>query len=228
MIKVVLFDIDNTILSFDAQEESSLKKSFKHFSLGEISSSMIEEYDLINNKYWEKYERGEIKKDKVLIERFKEFFSNHNITCNPVEFNKYYEDHLADTIVFNDDAFELLKYLKAKVKIYAVTNGSVDVQTKKLNKSKLVKVFDEVFISDVMKVQKPNVRFFNYLYKRIEKVEKNEILIVGDSLSSDMLLGINAGIKTCWYNPKNKNNSLHLKLDYQITSLMQVIDIVNE
>ena len=122
----------------------------------------------------------------------------------------------------------ILKYLKAKVKIYAVTNGSVDVQTKKLNKSKLVKVFDEVFISDVMKVQKPNVRFFNYLYKRIEKVEKNEILIVGDSLSSDMLLGINAGIKTCWYNPKNKNNSLHLKLDYQITSLQQVIDIVNE
>ena len=125
MIKVLLWDIDGTLLNFLAAEKAAMKKCFEVCGIGECTDEMIARYSKINRKYWEMLERGEITKPQVLIGRFEEFFGSEGIVtdCAP-EFNKEYQVRLGDTICFNDDGYEIIKSLKGKVKQYAVTNGT--------------------------------------------------------------------------------------------------------
>ena len=113
MIKVILWDIDGTLLNFLRAEYESIKKCFAKFELGECTDEMIARYSVINRKYWEKLERGEITKQEVLINRFKEFFEKENIVTNCEEaFNKQYQYDLGDTICFNDNGYELIRELR--------------------------------------------------------------------------------------------------------------------
>lgn len=225
MIKVILWDIDNTLLNFDAQEKNALIKCFNLFNLGEISQRMIVRYNQINISFWEKLERKEISRDELLVKRFDDFFKEFNINCNSEKFNKAYQEELGETIVFNDNSYEIIKKLQSKVKQYAVTNGSLIAQKKKLHKSGLINLFDGVFISEIIHFDKPNIEFFNYVFSKIEKFNRSEILIVGDSLTSDMQGGINAKIKTCWYNPNMKVTNL--EIDYQIKNLQEIYNLLD-
>lgn len=220
MIKVILWDIDATILDFKTAESNSLKATFEHFDLGECTDEMVSQYSAINQGYWEKLERGEVTKAQVLVNRFVDFLALMNIDSIDAEtFCKYYENGLSNTIVFIENSLDLLKELSGQYKQYAVTNGALAVQTKKLEKSGLNQILDGAFISDSVGYEKPNVEFFNYVLDNIEKCSKDEIIIVGDSLTSDMQGGNNAGIKCCWYNPNNNVNNKDVKIDYQINKL---------
>ncbi len=227
MIKVILWDIDGTLLNFLHAEYVSIKKCFEMFNLGECTDEMIARYSVINRKYWERLERGEISKQEVLIGRFKEFFEKENISIECiVDFNREYQYALGDTICFNDNGFELIQELKGKVKQYAVTNGTKVAQDRKLDKSGLRMLFDGIFISEEIGIEKPGKGFFDVVRKEIGDYEDDEILIVGDSLTSDMQGGNNAGIKCCWYNPKGQKNSRNLRIDYEISNLQQVKNII--
>lgn len=228
MIKVILWDIDGTLLNFKAQEENALRECFDLFSLGEINQEMIEKYDQINNFYWRLLEKNQITKAEVLVKRFDDFFAMFNIGFPSELFNDEYQERLGDTIVFNDDSYNLVLSLKDKVKQYAVTNGSLSAQKKKLSKSGLKDLFDGIFISDLIGVNKPNIEFFDYVFSHIEKVDKDQIIIVGDSLTSDIQGGINAGIKTCYYNKEKKKFNNLISPDYQISSLNEILNIIND
>ena len=227
MIKVLLWDIDGTILDFLAAEKEAIKKCFGIFGLGVCTDEMIRRYSKINRKYWEKLERGELTKPEVLIGRFEEFFVNEGIVtdCAP-EFNKEYQVRLGDTICFNDNCYELLDTLKGKLKQYAVTNGTKVAQDRKLKKSGLIDIFDGVFISEELGVEKPGVGFFEKVWERIGRYELDEVLIIGDSLTSDMQGGNNAGILCCWYNPKHMEKNKDLKIDFEIDNLQEIINIL--
>lgn len=226
-IKVILWDVDGTLLDFKAQEKSALEYLFNFFNLGDFTLEMLENYHQINNKYWLLLEHGKMSKEEILVKRFEEFFDKYHINFNPNTFNEKYQNSLGETIVFCDDSYNLVKKLKGKVKQFATTNGSLIAQNKKLNKSGFIHLLDGVFISDLIGVNKPNVEFFDYVFKRIEKVSKDEIIIIGDSLNSDMQGGINAGIKTCWYNKDKQENHLNLPIDYQICSLQEILKILD-
>ena len=227
MIKVILWDIDGTLLNFLRAEYESMKKGFEMFDLGECTDEMIARYSVINRKYWERLERGEISKQEVLHGRFKEFFSSENISTECVEdFNRQYQYSLGDTICFNDNGYELIKDLKNKVKQYAVTNGTKVAQDRKLDKSGLRQLFDGIFISEEIGIEKPGKGFFDVVRKEIGDYESDEILIVGDSLTSDMQGGNNAGIKCCWYNPKGQKNLKNIRIDYEISDLQEVRTIL--
>ena len=119
MIKVLLWDIDGTLLNFLAAEKAAMKKCFEVCGIGECTDEMIARYSKINRKYWEMLERGEITKPQVLIGRFEEFFESEGIVTDcATEFNKEYQVRLGDTICFNDDGYEIIKSLKGKVKQY--------------------------------------------------------------------------------------------------------------
>ena len=227
MIKVILWDIDGTLLNFLRAEYESIKKCFAMFHLGECTDEMIRRYSKINRKYWEQLERGEISKQEVLIGRFKEFFASENIDTDCEEaFNKQYQYSLGDTICFNDNGFELVKELKGKVKQYAVTNGTKTAQDRKLDKSGLRELFDGVFISEEIGVEKPGVGFFDVVMRECGLYKHEEILIVGDSLTSDMQGGNNAGIKCCWYNPTGQTCQKDLRIDYEISNLQEIKNIL--
>jgi len=246
MIRVILWDIDNTILSFDAAEKAALNKEFEEFELGEFNDEMQQRYVSINRKYWQALERGEITKPEVLVGRFEEFFKLYNL---PVEkasaFNERYQDLLGDTICFHDDAYNIVKDFKGKVLQCAASNGTKVAQVKKLKNSGLDQLFELIFISEDVGAEKPSIDFFdkvltdastwlreneatclesNGVYRG--ELKPSEVIIVGDSLTSDILGGNNAGIKTCWYNPKKLVNDMNVKVDYEIQDLHEVMRLI--
>lgn len=227
-MKVILWDIDGTLLDFKKAEYESIKACFEVFQLGVCTDEMIKRYSAINCKYWEKLERGEITKQEVLVGRFREFFASEGMKTDCAEeFNKEYQQRLGDIICFCDDGYDLVKSLKETYKQYAVTNGTKVAQDKKLKKSGLIELFDDVFISEVVGVEKPGVGFFDYVWEKIGKYDKSEVMIVGDSLTSDIKGGNNAGILTCWYNPKGIPNDKGVHVDYEINNLQVLPEVLN-
>ena len=227
MFKVILWDIDGTVLNFKMAEKNAIKALFKEFSIGVCTDEMIARYSKINDKYWKMLERKEISKEDVLRGRFVEFFESEGIDFSSVdEFNSLYQIRLGDTICFYDNAYELISELKGKIKQYAVTNGTKRAQSRKLKLSGLDELFDGVFISDEIGIDKPDVRFFDAVFAKIGDVKRDEIIIVGDSLTSDVKGANNVSIKCAWYNPENKQNDTDLKIDYVITNLNQIKEII--
>ena len=227
MIKVILWDVDGTLLDFKKSEYAAIKRCFQIFGLGECTDEMIGRYSEINKKYWEKLELGQISKQEVLINRFVDFFQSEGIITDcATEFNKEYQRQLGETICFCDDSYEVLQSLKGRVKQYAVTNGTKSAQDRKLEKSGLIHIFDDIFISEVVGTEKPGIEFFEKIWEKIGYYEKEEVLIVGDSLTSDMQGGNNAGIICCWYNPKKVKKDKDVKLDYEIENLQEILHII--
>lgn len=227
MIKVVLWDIDGTLLDFEKAEYNAIKALFKKHELGSCTDEMIKEYSKINKKYWEALERGEMTKPQILVGRFRDFFALYGIDVDKAEpFNADYQIALGDTIAFFPNALETVKALKEKVLQYAVTNGTKVAQTKKLEKSGLGELFDGVFISEDLGYEKPSVEFFRKVFDQIGHYEKDEAIIVGDSLTSDILGGNNAGILTCHFNVLGKPADKPVHIDYTINNLESLLDIV--
>ena len=228
MIKTILWDVDATLLNFELAEKAAMEKCFSMFEMGECTQEMLSRYSKINRSYWQRLERGELTKPEVLVGRFEEFFGKEGI---PVEkaaaFNEEYQVRLGDTVFFHDNAYELIKELQGKVKQAIVTNGTVVAQERKLEKSGLKKLITDIFISDRIGAEKPSPKFFEKVWEELGPYKKEEVMIVGDSLTSDMQGGNNAGIRCCWYNPKGLKNETSVHVDYEITNLWQVKDILS-
>ena len=194
MITTILWDVDGTLLDFLAAEKAAMQSLFQELQLGTCTEGMIERYSKINRSYWERLERGEITKPEVLVGRFEEFFASEGIDISIAsEFNQKYQLRLGDTIVYRDDSLNLVKSLKGKVKQYVVSNGTIIAQTKKLRLSGIGEWMDDIFLSEELGAEKPNIRFFEQVFDKIGVPKKDQVLIVGDSLTSDICGGNNAG-----------------------------------
>ena len=227
MFKVILWDVDATLLNFEKAEEAGIRGCFEKYNLGECTDEMLENYKVINRGYWQAMERGEIEKPVLLVKRFEDFLNAYGLDSSVAAgFNELYQILLGETVVFYENALETVQALKGKVLQCAVTNGTKVAQDGKLRNSGLDKEFDHVFISEVVGIEKPNKGFFDAVFAEIGSFDKDEVLIVGDSLTSDIQGGVNAGIKTCWFNPKGAENTSKLKPDYVIKDIGEVSEIV--
>lgn len=227
MIKYILWDIDSTLLNFELAEKISIENGFKLFKLGQFSEELFKDYKAINRKYWRKLEKGEITKKEVLIGRYQEFFGKYGFdTSICSEFNDYYQNSLASLAVYNEFAEGIVKDFKATYKQFAVTNGTKIAQRGKLKKSGLDQLLDGIFISEEVGFEKPALEFFQKVFYHTKDYEKESYIIIGDSLTSDIQGGKNAGIKTCWFNPNKEENKSDLKPDYTIKSLSQLRDFL--
>lgn len=228
MIEILLWDIDGTLLDFTKSEAYGIRKCFEVFGLGKCTDEMLKRYSAINRKYWERLERGELTKPQVLYDRFVEFFDTEGISFNRIdELNDEYQQRLGDKVFFCDNAFETVSALKGRVRQYAVTNGTVVAQSRKLKQSGLIDVFDGVFISDKIGFEKPSVEFFDAVQKEIGEFNHGEVMIVGDSLTSDIRGGNNAHILCCWYNPHGLKKNYDIKTDFEIRDISEIIKILN-
>ena len=227
MIKVILWDIDATLLDFLAAEKAAIDFCFKKFGLGTCTEEMLKRYSVINRRYWEMLEKGEMSKPEILVNRFKEFFESEGLASDCAEeFNATYQVALGDTICFRDNGYELVKKLKDQYKQYVVTNGTFIAQERKLKKSGIGELVEASFISDLIGYEKPAMEFFDHVFENIGHYEKDEVLIIGDSLTSDMQGGNNAGIICCWYNPNHLENTKDIKIDHEIDNLWQLEEIL--
>ena len=232
--KVLLWDIDGTLLNFLAAEREALKSCFRIFDMGECTDEMIQRYSAINRRHWEALERGEMTKQQVLVGRYEEFFAAEGLDVSKAAaFNDEYQLRLGDTIVYSDDSYAIVQKLKGHVLQYAVSNGTRVAQERKLAGSGFDKLLDGIFISDIIGHEKPSVEFFAPVFEELKKQKEagnlpddfdfSQVLIIGDSLTSDIRGGNNAGIAACWYNPGRLSNDKGVKVDYEITNLHQVI-----
>lgn len=227
MIKTILWDVDRTLLDFEAAQRASLRTLFSEFGLGPCTDEMAARYDAINNIYWQRLERNEITKQEVLIGRFEQFFSEYGIDpAVSVPFNDRYQLCLGDTIVYRDDCLKLIDFLKGKVRQYVVSNGTVVAQTKKLERSGIGRRMDGMFLSEELDAEKPNPAFFEKVFKAIGPIDRSEVMIVGDSLTSDMQGGVNAGIVTCWYNPDGMPVPKEFRIDHVIANLWELLPLL--
>ncbi len=227
MYKYLLWDVDGTILDFLASEAYAIRFLFEKYNIGQCSDEMLKVYSEINAKYWRKLEREELTKQEILVMRFRDFFEMIGADVSLAEsFNKDYQVALGDHIEFVDKAEEILLSQKGRYTLVAVTNGTKIAQDKKLRLSGLDKVFDAIFISEDVGVEKPKKEYFDYVFEKLGIKNKKEVLIIGDSLTSDMQGGLNAGIDTCWFNPTHKENTLDVPVTYEIASLAKLSEIV--
>ena len=224
---ILLWDVDGTLLDFIAAEKAAVQTLFREFGLGECTDEMVERYSRINKEYWERLERGELSKPEILVRRFADFFASEGLDASKApEFNEQYQVRLGDTVVFCDDSYELLSSLRGRVKQYAVSNGTVVAQTRKLRRSGFDRLLDGVFLSEELGYEKPATEFFDRVFAAIGEPDRERVLIVGDSLTSDITGGNRAGIRTCWHNPKGEPNLTAAHADYEIRDLHGILDII--
>ena len=167
-------------------------------------------------------------KIKIVTGRFQEFFEQEGIdSAIASEFNQKYQICLGDTIVYCDNSFQIVKSLQGKVRQYVVSNGTIVAQTKKLNRSGLGALMDGIFLSEQIGAEKPNLEFFDKVFETIGDIDRNQTMIIGDSLTSDICGGNRAGIITCWYNPEKAEKRENVYVDYEITDLHEVYRILS-
>lgn len=225
MIKAILWDIDGTLIDFKAGEKAAIKTCFDIFGLGECPDEWVAEYSEINTRYWRLLEQKKMEKPQILVGRFREFFSLHGIDpdVSPA-FNDEYQVRLGDTVLFTEGAEETVKALRGRVIQCGVTNGTLVAQSRKLKKSGLDTLLDQIYISEKVGFEKPDPRFFDAVFGGLPGVSREEIMIVGDSQTSDMEGGRRTGIKTCFYNPRALPYSE--KVDFEIKRVSEVASLL--
>ena len=215
----LLLDLDDTILDFHKAEDIALGKTLESFGL-EPSHAVRARYSLINKAHWERLERKELTREQVLVGRFDVLFSEYGIAVDPEACARRYEENLSIGHYFLPGAREALESLSRKYKLYMVSNGTAKVQIGRLESANISHFFQEIFISQQVGVNKPDREFFTRCFARIPDFDPGKAMIVGDSLTSDIQGGINAGIATCWVNPGHKPQTV--PADYEIESLAQL------
>lgn len=227
MITTILWDVDGTLLDFAAAEATAVRRLFEEYHLGICTDEMLARYSAINKQWWQRLERGECTKPEILVGRFREFLEGEGLDGSLApDINGKYQHYLGDTIVYRDDSYHIVQSLQGKIKQYVVSNGTVIAQTKKLRLSGLGELMDGIFLSEQLGVEKPNPGFFQQVFAAIGAEDPKQIMIVGDSCTSDILGGINANIITCWYNPNKEPPINGLRADYEIADLHEVFSLL--
>lgn len=220
----LLLDLDDTLLDFKAAETQAIRGVLENNSLPS-NDEAVQTYSRINKSFWESFERGEIPKNAIFTGRFKRLLEVFGREGDPAALSAEYCNALAAGYFTVEGAFEILDYLRQKgYRLYAATNGLSATQNRRIKDSGLAPYFDRVFVSEDSGYQKPEKEYYDYIISRIPEKNRRKILIVGDSQSSDILGGINAGIDTCWYNPQGIKAKYPSK--YEVFSLMDLKNIL--
>lgn len=218
------FDLDNTLLDFSAAEAGAIAELLRLYSI-DPKPEYIKLYSHTNKKYWERFERGEIKREDIFEGRFIEFAHLIGVSVDTKKMSYDYFSLLANGHDTVSGAQDVLKFAKDRGYIICVTtNGVSKTQHKRIKDSGLKKYFDYVFISEDTGHKKPEKAYFDYVFRNTPEKDRRKILIIGDSMSSDILGGKNSGIDTCWLNAEKKT-AVYLPT-YEISNIKELIGIL--
>ncbi len=220
MIEFLFLDLDDTILDFRKAEYIAIGKTIGDFGV-EPTDEVRKLYHEINKWHWEQLELGTLTREEVLVNRFGVLFEKLGKTVDAVACARAYEKNLSQGHWFLPGAEEAVDALSKKYRLFLASNGTASVQKGRMTSANLYRFFETVFVSQEIGHNKPSKAYFDACFSSISGFDKEKAMIVGDSLSSDIKGGINAGIKTVWVNPEHKDCGA-IKPDYEIEYLHQL------
>ena len=222
--RAVLIDIDDTLFDFRQSSFEALVKTFSAMGLSFTWEDMPV-YEQFNNRMWQAFERGDIQKEEIYVTRFRDYFAFVGLDADPVFANDFYLKRLAEGRAFKPNAEALLQALHGRVKVFVVTNGDTVTQQKRIEASGFAPYFDAVFISEQMGTKKPEKAFFDQVFSTVGEEYRSSCLLLGDSLTSDMQGGRNAGIPTCFYGKKEAADD---RCDFVIEDLLDFLPLLED
>jgi HAD superfamily (subfamily IA) hydrolase, TIGR02254 len=223
--KILLFDLDDTLLDFGANEADSLSKLFQKHGYT-FSDELFRIYNSVNKQLWADYENGNIVLDDVLNSRFSETMLRLGKVVDGVEWENLYRELLGNGCQLMEGALDVCQSLSVSHRLFVITNGITRTQIKRLKQSGLYDFFEDIFDSQSIGFQKPSKEFFDYVISHIKSFNIKEALIIGDSLNSDIKGGLLSGIDTCWINRNSQKCSDEIQSTYTVASLAELYDIL--
>lgn len=221
MIRNILFDLDDTLFDFQLAQKEAIKKTLIHLGI-EPEERLLKRYGEINLSQWKLLELGRFTLPEVKIRRYELLFEEIGVDYSAEDATAYYEEMLGTGHYFVDGAEEILQKLSKRCRLYIASNGTPKVQHRRIESSGIEKYMSGLFISQEIGCVKPNLDFFEYCFAHIEDFRREETAIVGDSLTSDIKGGNNAGIMTVWYNPQGNRNDTDIEPCFEICHLSQL------
>lgn len=224
--RLFLFDLDDTLLDFKESEKLSFSLALQSLGLKHNLDSLFTQYQKENRQLWTLFEKGEVAKEFLKVERFQRIFRTHGIDIDPKMASGRYLEALPETVVLMDHAIELCDELSKRGDIGIITNGIHHVQMQRIENSKLTPYIQFICVSEECGFAKPDVRFFEYTAKVAPGFSKENSLVIGDRLETDIQGAHNFGIDSCWFNPEKFDNQTNLQPHYQIQHLSELVPIV--
>lgn len=221
MYEFLLIDLDDTILDFKGTERVALADTLRKYG-AEPTPEVVARYHVINRWHWEQLELGNLSRKQVLENRFAVLFGELGIPVDAAACGADYSESLSRSHIWLPGARQALEALQGKYRLFVASNGTASVQRSRMESAGLFEYFEDVFISQEMGADKPSPDFFSASFARIRGFDPSRAMIVGDSLTSDIQGGNNAGIATCWINPEGKPLNPEIRVDYQIRSLAEL------
>ena len=223
----LLFDADNTLFDFTACERAALTAALRDFGIP-LREGMLEIYSRYNEECWRRMERGELKKEELVVLRYALFFEHCGIDADPAAVEEVYEEHLSSTAFLLPGAKDLLKRFYGRAAIYVITNGLTRVQRGRFAHTDLFNWVNGVFISEEMGTKKPDALFFELVGRAIPGFDRSRALVIGDSLSSDIRGANNAGIDCVWFNPSAEKDTQGLRINKTVGSFDELAAFLEE
>lgn len=230
MIRAVLLDIDNTLLSFDGYVSEALREGLPLFGISEYRDGMEQIFHEVNNRLWHQLELGELNYEQLYGQRFNRIFEAMGVTGDGPAFEKYFKNKLRESAVVIDGAREMVEYLSSRYILCAASNGPFDQQKNRLKVCGLLPMFRYLFISEDIGASKPDSAFFERSMERLNadglNITPDECVMIGDSLTSDMTGGIAFGMHTIFFDLKNKGTTDGMPVDHMVSQLSDVMNIL--
>ncbi len=225
MIEFLFLDLDDTILDFHKAERIALSKTIREFGI-EPTDEALHRYHIINKWHWEQLELGKMDREAVLTGRFGMFFGEMGTEVDSAAVARAYERNLSVGHYFLPGAEDAVEQLSKKYRLFLASNGTASVQKGRMTSANLYRFFEKVFVSQEIGHNKPSKAYFDGAFAQIPNFDPERAMIVGDSLTSDIRGGNNAGIRTCWVNPGHLPRDPQIHVDYEIEALSQLPELL--
>ena len=225
MIEYLFLDLDDTILDFHKAERIAINRTLRDFGL-EPTEEVLGRYHVINKWHWEQLELGNLTRKEVQWKRFDVLFREFGVEADPQACAVRYMENLSIGHYFLPGAEETVEQLSKKYRLFLASNGNASVQKGRMTSANLYRFFEQVFVSEEIGHNKPAKAYFEAAFARIPGFDPRKALMVGDSLSSDIKGGNNAGIRTCWINPGHQSANPEIPADFEIEALARLPELL--
>lgn len=220
--RAILMDNDGTLMDFKAGEHHAIRQVLDR--IGVTDPQGAEVYSRINEQCWKDFEQGSITQPQLRIRRFKELIDFYKLNIAPEQAAEWYEEALSKQAILLPGALEVVRAISEKLPVIILTNGISHIQHGRIDSSPLAPYLSGLLISEEIGAPKPAPDMYLKALEMLGGLKPSEVLMIGDSLTSDIQGAINAGVPACWYNPGHKPRPENMQIDFEIDRMEQMIE----